>query len=402
MRILVLLCLLAGHSFFLSCSSDDPYTESPTDTTNDDTSTDPTDDEVDALFAVFGNNIDLNNLLNYADQNVPAYIDQDNTGPNYITNAGATLGRVLFYDRNLSTDNTVACATCHMQSLGFSDSDLASTGVNGVTGRHSMRLINTRFSNETQFFWDERAASLEDQTTQPIRDHNEMGFSGEAGAPIFDDLVIKLEDLDYYAPLFTAAFGDPICNEERIQQALGQFISSIQSFDSRYDQGRAASPNDGAPFVNFTAEENQGKQLFLAPPNFNGAGQRVGGGVGCAGCHAPPTFSIDPNSLNNGVIGVLGSPGETDLTNTRSPSLRDLNGNGPFFHDGSAATLEAVLEHYNSGVELNANLDPRLRPTGNPQRLNLTDAELNALIAFLQTLSGDQVYADSKWSDPFQ
>lgn len=399
MRLLYLPCLLAGCLLFSSCSSEDTYVDNQTDTNAQD---DTTGDTEDPLFLAFGNNIDLNNLLNYANQDVPAYIDMDNTGPNYITDAGATLGRVLFYDTNLSTDNTVSCASCHNQQNAFSDIDIASIGVNGMTGRHSMRLINTRFSNETNFFWDERALSLEDQTTQPIRDHNEMGFSGQDGAPIFDDLVIKLEDLDYYPALFTAAFGDPSCNEERIQMALGQFISSIQSFDSRYDQGRATAPNDAAPFANFTTQENQGKQLFLAPADFNGAGQRIGGGVGCAGCHRPATFSIDPNSLNNGVVGVIGDTGATDLTNTRSPSLKDLSGNGPFFHDGSAATLEAVIAHYDSGIELNPNLDPRLRPAGNPQRLNMTDTEIAALVAFLNTLSGTEVYTDPRWSDPFQ
>lgn len=395
--------LLMGLFLLSACSNDDSYSDAPD---NDDTQTDngdsgdASDGSVDlALF--FGSNIDLENLSNYGNQDIPAYIDLDQTGPDYITDAAATLGRILFYDQNLSSDNTVSCASCHIQSFAFSDNAIVSSGVNGSTGRHSMRLINTRFSNETRFFWDERASSLEDQSTQPIRDHNEMGFSGLDGAPSFEDLLLKMADLEYYPLLFTAAFGDNIITETRIQSALGQFISSIQSFDSKYDIGRAAAPNDGTPFANFSPQENQGKQLFLAPPVFNATGVRIDGGAGCAGCHSPATFSIGLLSLNNGVIGVIGDPGASDIINTRSPSLRDLVNNGPFFHDGSAGSLEAVIAHYNTGIELNPNLDPRLSPGGNPQRLNLTDAEIDALVAFLQTLSGSAVYTDPKWADPF-
>lgn len=394
---------LIGLFLLSACSNDDSYNDAPD---NDDTQTDngdsgdTTDESVD-LVLYFGSNIDLDNLSNYANQEIPAYIDLDQTGPDYITDAGATLGRVLFYDKNLSTNNTISCASCHIQSRAFSDIAIASAGVNGSTGRHSMRLINTRFSNETRFFWDERASSLEDQSTQPIRDHNEMGFSGLDGAPNFEDLLLKMADLEYYPLLFTAAFGDELITETRMQSALGQFISSIQSFDSRYDTGRAVAPNDGAPFANFSPQENQGKQLFLAPPVFNATGVRIDGGVGCAGCHSPATFSIGPLSLNNGVIGVIGDSGASDFINTRSPSLRDLANNGPFFHDGSASNLEAVIAHYNTGIELNPNLDPRLSPGGNPQRLNLTDVEIDALVAFLETLSGSAVYTDPKWADPF-
>jgi cytochrome c peroxidase len=132
-----------------------------------------------AVATAFGAQIDLNNLANYAAQSKPAYITKDNTGNNPIINAKATLGRVLFYDKKLSIDNTISCASCHKQAFAFSDNQLVSTGVaGGKTDRHSMRLVNERFGVETKFFWDERAASLESQTTQPIADHNEMGFSG--------------------------------------------------------------------------------------------------------------------------------------------------------------------------------------------------------------------------------
>ncbi|WP_396161833.1 cytochrome c peroxidase, partial [Flavobacterium sp.] len=125
--------------------------------------------------AEFGSSLDLNNLANYGNQTVPPYITKDNSQGNSITDKGATLGRVLFYDKNLSSNNTISCSSCHKQEFAFSDTNVASSGVNGTTGRHSMRLINSRFATETKFFWNERALNLETQTTMPIKDHGEMG-----------------------------------------------------------------------------------------------------------------------------------------------------------------------------------------------------------------------------------
>jgi cytochrome c peroxidase len=347
--------------------------------------------------------LDLTQLANYANQPVPAYITKNNTTPgNPVTDRGATLGRVLFHDKRLSRNDTVSCSSCHVQSHAFSDAAVASTGVNGTTGRHSMRLINARFANEARFFWDERATSLENQTTQPVRDHVEMGFSGSSGDPSFVDLVAKLSAIDEYRVLFAMAFGDAAITETRVQQSLAQFVRSIQSFDSKFDAGRALAPNNAAPFPNFSAQENNGKALFLNAPAPPGQPQN---GAGCAGCHQPPEFDIDPNSLNNGVIARIG--GGTDLTNTRSPGLRDLLGpggqsNGPFMHDGGFATLAQVINHYNLIPGDNANLDNRLRrPGGGTQNLNLSQQQKNDLAAFLATLTGSAVYTDEKWSDPF-
>ncbi len=264
--------------------------------------------------------IDPASPVNYANQGKPAYITRDNNAGAALSNSKATLGRILFYDKKLSIDNTISCGSCHKQAFAFSDTATASSGVaGGKTGRHSMRLINTRFAIEPKFFWDERAANLEAQTTQPVKDHAEMGFSGQSGRPEITALLTKLAAIDYYKELFQWVYGDKNVTEQRIQESLSHFIRSIQSFDSKYDAGRATVTNDGPPFTNFTPSENQGKNLFLQPPVFNAAGIRTGGGAGCAGCHAPPEFDIDPNSRNNGVIGKIG--GGTDLTVTRAPSL---------------------------------------------------------------------------------
>ena len=344
--------------------------------------------------------IDLNNLDNYSAQPVPAYITKDNTpNNNPITNQGATLGRVLFYDKKLSANNTISCASCHRQEFAFSDTAVQSVGLNGgVTGRHSMRLVNARFSEEVFFFWNERATSLEDQSTQPIEDHIEMGFSGANGDPDLDSLIRRMQKIDYYNRLFAFVYGDSVITEERIQFALGQFVRSIQSFDSKFDAGLAQTNNLNAPFPNFTQQENQGKNLFLAPP--------PQGGAGCQGCHRAPEFDIDINTRNNGVIAVAGSPGSIDLSNTRAPSLRDLFNpsgvlNGPLMHNGAFKDILSVINHYNLVPQNpnNTNLDPRLAgPGGN---LQLTTVQKDALAAFLKTLSGNNIYTDSKWSDPF-
>ena len=358
--------------------------------------------------AEFGSSVNLDNLDNYANQSVPAYITKNNSQGNLITNAGATLGRVLFYDKKLSSNNTISCSSCHIQSKAFGDGSIASQGVNGRTGRHSMRLINVRFANERKFFWDERAINLETQTTMPIKDHGEMGFSGQNGDLSFSDLIVKLTAVVYYKELFKFVYGSEEITEVKIQNALSQFIRSIQSFDSKYDAGRVLAPNEAQPFTNFTAEENLGKNLFLTPPVFDTNGFRTGGGIGCNACHNAPEFDIDPNSLSNGIGGSIN--GGPDFTNTRAPSLRNIANplgepNGPMMHTGAITSLQAAIGHYgdlSNAAANNPNLDPRLKPNGRGQQLNLRSNEVDAVIAFLKTLSGSDVYTNTKWSTPFR
>lgn len=355
--------------------------------------------------------IDLNFLDDYDNLPIPNYITKDNTPANNpITDAGATLGRVLFYDKKLSKNNTVACASCHQQEFAFSDTARGSVGVAGVPPRHSMRLINIRFADEAAMFWDERAVNLEAQATQPIQDHLEMGFSNTLGDPDLDSLIRKLEATDYYPTLFEFVYGDAAITENRMQRALAQFVRSIQSFDAKYDVGRAQVANDGAPFPNFTNNENAGKALFLAPPQIDVAtGNRIGGGLGCGGCHRAPEFDIDPNSQNNGVIRDIQNT--LDVIVTRAPSLRDVvdangNANGPMMHNGLFNTLAGVAGHYNQmpNHPNNTNLDPRLRTPGQnsvPINLQMTNQERNQLVAFMQTLTGSDVYTNPIWSNPF-
>lgn len=334
-------------------------------------------------------------------QAVPPYFtngatnDTDNTPDNNrIMNTTATLGRVLFYDKNLSANNTIACASCHFQDRGFSDPAQFSTGfAGGLTGRQSMSLANARYYENGRFFWDERAASLEDQVLMPIQDHVEMGMT-------LDTLVAKLQAEEYYNILFTEAFGSNEVSSERISLALAQFVRAMVSYQSKYDQGLAMINGGNAnQLPNFTTLENLGLRIFTDP--------QLGG---CAGCHSTPlqigieaqNNGLDLNTVDEGLGAVTGNA--RDDGKFKVPSLRNIGVTAPYMHDGRFATLLEVVEHYNSGVQAHPNLDPRLRGgPGNPQprRLNLSDEDQQALVAFLNTLTDEAFLTDEKFSNPF-
>ena len=344
--------------------------------------------------------LDLTRLDDYTVA-LPAYylVQQvtrlDNSGANPVTDAGATLGRVLFHDTQLSINNTVACASCHIRDEGFTDPDRLSTGFDGfgLTDAHSMRLGNARWYDGSGFFWDKRAATLEDQAIQPIQNAVEMGFDAAHGG--LAALTAKLNGIGYYRELFAFVYGDSTVTTDRIQRAIAQYVRAMASFSSRWDQGFAQTfdvtlPDLGLaiPLPNLTAEENRGKQLFLQPRNQ--------GGAGCAGCHLPPTFSLAANSLSNGL-----DAGETTVF--KSPSLKNVAVTGPYMHDGRFETLEQVVDFYATGVELGPALDNRLiTPGGQPARLNLNAADRAALVAFMRTLTDTPLTSDAKFSSPFR
>ena len=317
----------------------------------------------------------------------------DNTpDSNPITDAGATLGRVLFYDKRLSINNTVACASCHQQARGFGDPAKLSTGVAGLTARHAISLTDARFYQRGRFFWDERAATLEDQVLQPIQNAVEMGMT-------LDGLTIKLTATDFYPALFKAAFGSETVTSDRIARALAQFVRSLSSYRSKYDQSLAQGPGGGQRVL--TAQEQQGQQLFGGGPgngpNGNGGGR---GGAGCNRCHETAAQALDtPHNTGLDLITTDVGAGNGRF---KAPSLRNVAVRGTFMHDGRFASLAEVVEFYNSGIKANQNLDRILRdPQGNPQRLNLTPAEKDALVAFLGTLTDQSFLADIRLSDPF-
>ena len=335
-----------------------------------------------------------------------AAIDHDNTpDSNTVTNAGATLGRVLFYDKTLSANGTISCASCHLQEHGFTDPRRRSTGFEGgFTRRHSMSLTNARFYREGKFFWDERAMTLEDQVLMPFQDPVEMGLT-------LDQLETLVRSKSYYPPLFEAAFGSPRVDSDRIARALAQFVRSIVSLDSKYDRGRIQVASPQADFPNFSVLENEGKRVFM-----------TNGGVGrapCTVCHNTESFSlINPaanrnrrtDASNNGLDAVsTADRGVAETTNNdrdtggfKSPSLRNVGVGAPYMHDGRFATLEEVVDHYSSGMQAHSNLAIALRRSnGEPRHYSFSAREKEALIAFLHTLTDDTLLGDVKFSDPF-
>ena len=162
--------------------------------------------ELDAAYRVFGVDFPLEPPLDYS-SNAPNYIHRDNRIGGDVDDRKATLGRVLFYDKQLSLNNSISCGSCHIQSHAFGDTSQQSMGLNGgFTSRQSMRLVNTRFADLPAMFWDRRAVNLNNQVTQPIQDHIEMGFSGTGNQPGLDILLDKLVTIDYYPELFDSGF----------------------------------------------------------------------------------------------------------------------------------------------------------------------------------------------------
>ena len=316
--------------------------------------------------------------------NAGSPIGADNTpASNVTTNAGATLGRVLFYDRRLSVNDRVSCSSCHQQQFAFSDTARLSRGFAGdITSRHSMGLANARFYANARFFWDERAASLEAQVLQPIQDATEMGMT-------LPNVIAKLSATTYYPALFTAAFGSGDITSDRVSLALAQFVRSLVSMHSKFDRafGVNGVPNFAATF---TAQELAGQDLF-------------NGRAGCARCHGTNAH-ISDNTHNTGLDATITDVGAGN-GRFKAPSLRNIAVRAPYMHDGRFQTLEQVIAFYDSGVQNNPGLDNRLRGgaggNGPPLRLNLSVAERASLVAFLGTMTDTTFLTDVKFSNPF-
>ena len=320
----------------------------------------------------------------YTDPNSPAgnLAGTDNTpATNPITNASATLGRVLFYDKFLSANNTTSCGSCHQQRLGFSDLNPVSVGFQGgFTKRHSMGLSNAKFYRRGHFFSDERAATLEDLVLQPIQDPIEMGNS-------LSTLIPKMARTTYYPGLFQAAFGTPDITPDRMASALAQFIRSMVSYQSKYDQAFAAGTNGSPNFAAvFNASELHGQALFTS--------------MGCAQCHTT-AGQVSDTIHNIGLDAVTSDPG-AGSGKFKAPSLRNVSARIWFMHDGRFEGLAQVISFYSLAVRDNPDLDPLLRNSdGTVRRVNLFGSDMTDLMNFLNTLTDDVFLNDPKFADPF-
>jgi cytochrome c peroxidase len=329
----------------------------------------------------------------YANVELPAHFAQwernvDNTpSDNPLTDDGATLGRVLFYDKRLSANQTTSCSSCHVQSHAFADPKPFSRGFHGAfTDRRAMPLVNVRYYQRARFFWDERAGNLEEMVLLPIQSRIEMG---QELSRVVDTLA---RDATYRA-LFARAFGDRQVTEQRIGKALAQFVRSLVSYQSRYDEGRARAQSAQADFDNFTLVENRGKALFMR---------------NCGSCHMKDgnEHFFVPTPANTGLRGndpkADGGVGDvtlraTDLGSFKSPSLRNVEVTAPYGHDGRFATLDALIDHYSNNPIFDPNVGYMI-PVG---PLAFTTSEKSALIAFLKTLTDRTFLTDPKYSNPF-
>jgi cytochrome c peroxidase len=286
-----------------------------------------------------------------------AYIPPDNP----LTAGKIDLGKQLYFDKRLSADGTVACVTCHAPDKGFSDGRPTSTGIKGqVGGRNAPVTINRLFSQEQ--FWDVRADSLEDQALGPIQNPIEMGHTLEG-------MVATLGKLKGYREQFTKVFGTPV-TKDGVAKAIASFERTLLCGNSAFDRFEAGDKEA------LTASTQRGLTLFRAEAN-------------CMTCHTG--FNFTDEGLHNIGVGFdkpnpdLGrynvTKKEADKGAFKTPTLRNIAASAPYLHDGSAKTLEDVIEFYDKGGIKNPNLSKKIKP------LNLTAKEKADLVAFLKSLS---------------
>jgi cytochrome c peroxidase len=293
---------------------------------------------------------------------------------NPITEEGFQLGRNLFYDPILSRDNTISCASCHLQQTGFThvDHDL-SHGIDGKIGiRNSMTLMNLAWSKT--FMWDGGINHLDVQAIHPITSEVEMDETME-------NVVAKLQKSEKYQKLYKKAFGTDKITGQLTLKALSQFVVMLTTSNSKYDKVLRKEEK-------FTEIEQKGYDLFK---------------INCASCHKEPLFTND-SFENNGlaVDSTLNDIGRMRITQNEKdkhkfkvPTLRNSQFTFPYMHDGRFNTLNDVVKHYNSGIEKHTTLAKELQ-----KPMNLSDNERTELVAFLKTLTDKEFLFNQRFGYP--
>lgn len=297
-----------------------------------------------------------------------------------IDNKKATIGRVLFYDKALSFNNSTACASCHFQERGFSDVVQFSAGFEGLpTKRNSMPISNLYNNRKVGYFWDTRESKIESMVFAPIQDHIEMGFSQ------IDLISEKISNLKYYQQLFKDAYGDDKITTDRMRESMGQFLFSIVNINSKFDKGIESG------FSNFDQNEIEGMELFVE--------------LECDKCHfLHEDFSLEGSKrekfANIGLEAENRDKGKDGLY--RIPDLRNISRTAPYMHDGRFKTLNEVINHYGFGVQNNTHLSDELK--NRPPAHNFdsyTGGKKADILAFLKTLDDESSLTDPKFSSPF-
>jgi cytochrome c peroxidase len=322
----------------------------------------------------------------------PYYFGSQVAAPgNPLTVEGVYLGRMLFYEKKLSGNNTMSCGSCHKQKFAFADSSAFSTGIDGLQGtRNAMALSNLAW--QKKFFWDGRANSIEEQALGPIQNPVEMHQT-------LTSAIQKLQNTPTYPPLFKAAFGTEVIDATLISMAIAQFERTLISSRSRYDQFRSGDQSA------LTAQEQNGYLLFTTHPvpssNIYGAN--------CSDCHSED-LQTNNTFQNNGIDSVFTDLGLEAITKKSSdsakfkvPSLRNIALTPPYMHDGRFNNLQQVLQQYNAHVSTKAPLFSPIMGASNTQggfQLDLTQQQIDDVIAFLNTLTDTQFITDTTFSDP--
>jgi cytochrome c peroxidase len=307
----------------------------------------------------------------------------------------AALGRVLFYDKELSINKNIACASCHQQEHAFTDSRQFSPGTNNV---HTLRNTPSIFSREGRLFWDGRTNSFPDLALRPVTNDIEMGITD------VNLLTERIASLDYYQAIFDYAF--PRMSKQAVKIDSNMFRIALAEFmkNFNFSNNKFAKVRNGED--QFTPSEQIGKDLFFGRANcsqchhvdpsqsFNGGGN---GGYGST--NEFHNIGLDDQSKDLGVGAISKIPQQNG--SFMMPVLLNIEYTAPYMHDGRFSTLEEVVEHYNSDIKDNPDLDPILRGFNGPIKLNLTDAEKKGLVDFLKTLSDPSILTDERFSNPF-
>lgn len=311
------------------------------------------------------------------------------------------LGRWLFYDVRMSADNSISCATCHRPEHAFTEPTPVSTGIGGLKGgRKAPTFINQAWTLFPHFFWDGRAASLEEQAKGPLINPIEMGM------PDHPQVVDKIGKIAGYKPYFKEVFGDDKVDIDRIAKAIADYERTRMSGNSPWDRWRAEpDPGDAEvaaaraaaiadPYADANAPLPQYKDGKHVSAKVKLGHELFFGKAGCNQCHLGPNFT-DSRFHNLGVgwdpkEKKFADAGRHDVTKNpddmgafKTPTVREAALRAPFMHDGSVKTLREVMDLYNKGGEANPKLSPMIKP------LNLTEEEINAVIAFMEALSGE-------------
>lgn len=304
---------------------------------------------------------------------------------NPTTEEGVALGRSLFYDKNLSSTGTQSCGSCHIQAFAFTDPARFSTGVNGIEGnRNSMTLANLAFNPYQRFFWDGRAESLEEQALEPVRNPIEMNNNWE-------NVVAYLQSQSHYKDMFEAAFGTRKIDSTLASYALAQFIRTLISFNSKFDQYVRGE-------VNLTASELNGYNLIQSQTKGD-----------CFHCHnAEDKLFTNMRMLNNGLdfesewvdLGYYGvTQNANDKAKFKTPTLRNIMLTGPYMHDGRFLSVKDVIEqHYFFGGKMSSTIDVNMEYVN--IGLDLSAQDIEDILAFLATLTDDQFINNVQFSDP--